>query len=411
MVADDGGGPAYAFGHDVCHRTGEPAPRVAWCIAGAQRTFTDQRVFVSIRHNLIDAFASDSTVFLYVKRSAAQSSDAATSSLQRAIEYLGARGGPPVHHQFVSNPPHRINSDCNFMSGNPTLDTSVGQMQSLQACYAMVTAHENRTGSRFDAVARVRPDGAWYTSVRPWCWFNVHATAYFSHPEPADWYFIIPRHAASAVFGLYDRYQRCGRRGVDAPHNLTLSPCCGGGITAAIIGAVVGQRVRAYGPPTRGVRPWSGVWPVAVMRAGAPTLCDHSYLVDSPAAALGKVLGAAVAVKSAAACHRIFGLRAPPLPPRGAPSPPQPPSPPARPPAPPPIPRTRMSMRILRAPPPPRPHAQRMQGAHLAAGREHGRERRGPSRAPPPPTQLGGPFAWLRTSLRLWSTLLPAHQS
>ena len=183
------GGGSYAFGHDVCHLTGERAPRVAFCIAGALRSFTDPRVYKSIRHNLLDAFSAESVVFVYGKlnaglkppgfRDPVQYDDARASnrSLRRALTYLTENNGPQVHHTIVRSSAHAINEQCNFMTGNPTQDSNVGQMQSLSACYAMVEAHESRSGVAFDAIARVRPDGAWYASVRPHCWFNLRSTA------------------------------------------------------------------------------------------------------------------------------------------------------------------------------------------------------------------------------------------
>ena len=112
----------------------------------------------------------------------------------------------------------------------------------------------------------------WLSGVRPWCTLRRDA-AYLAHPQPLDWFALVPRYLAEAVLRApYERYRRCESAADMQKHG---AECCGGGPTAQVMGAVMASRVpligpdyggSKWGPPPPGsyVMPW--LWPLVILR-------------------------------------------------------------------------------------------------------------------------------------------------
>lgn len=148
---------------------------------------------------------------------------------------------------------------------------------------------------RFEMVLRTRPDIMFLTSVQPHCSYHPRF-AYMSHPEPADWVMILPRHvAANVLFVPFHYFYECRRARALNFTNFSLpkplmAVCCGGGPTALMVGGVISSRAPLIGPP----------WPAPNVPAGStevrrlfqgyvvrfPTKenewCTHTFLMQSP---------------------------------------------------------------------------------------------------------------------------------
>ena len=82
---------AWSFSDHGC--PGIPRPRLAACIVGNLRTFYDPRVHESIRHNFLDAFGANTTVFVGVKAADAIKPEAVEKmKVSELREALAARG-------------------------------------------------------------------------------------------------------------------------------------------------------------------------------------------------------------------------------------------------------------------------------------------------------------------------------
>ena len=171
--------------HAICSASGTP-PRVAVLLVGNFRSFYDERVYRSIRANLIDALGARTTVFIYGKtdsehvrgkrRDNGLSIDVnfiSTQSglqafedkrreqnivnLKRAAAYLGSNGGPQVEMQMVNSTKIDLNSKCPWVfNGLKWEPYYMGQLQSHAMGYEMMAAYEARHHVRFDLVIKAR---------------------------------------------------------------------------------------------------------------------------------------------------------------------------------------------------------------------------------------------------------------
>ena len=94
-------------------------PKVAICIAGASRTFHTELVYKTIKHNLLDSFGGEQTVFAYLKLADARGDnnskyngliESDKEKVLKAINYIGIEKD---NYILVKNPniqlPRRLN--------------------------------------------------------------------------------------------------------------------------------------------------------------------------------------------------------------------------------------------------------------------------------------------------------------
>ena len=103
---------SYSFANDAC--AGLARPKIAFLLSGNIRSFTDVRVYKSIRHHLVDGLGGNATLFIHGKRASerwargiddympSDGTDEGDDELRAAIGYLSAHGGPPVLAEFVA---------------------------------------------------------------------------------------------------------------------------------------------------------------------------------------------------------------------------------------------------------------------------------------------------------------------
>ena len=293
-----------SFSGALCASAGKP-PTFALLVVGALRTFHDPRVFTSIRSNVIDALGAPSVVFIYGKLDSGVAMTTLRSRfkvhtrqglppeerlrrLHAAAAYLSRSGGAEVVVKFVNQSDlaeSPVNLRCpSFNYSNTPIAghlaavmqaNCAGSLQSHAAGYAEMVAYERDKGVKFDWVAKLRPDGMWLSSVRPWCTYNPHA-GYLIFPQPTDWFFMVPRRAAHTMLvEPWTRYRKCTRKEDMAELE---APCCGGSSpNSVVVGAMHLTRLPTIGflidlgrsSPARGgehvwPRPWSDVrYPVA----------------------------------------------------------------------------------------------------------------------------------------------------
>ena len=281
-----------SFQDALCAADGPP-PLFALILAGNFRTFSDPRVFESIRANLIDALGAPCVVFIWGKVSTGyvapnlrhenKKNHHNHSKIMRAVEHLSARGGPEVVLRIVNESVQsslvNINPRCQWVDRIikdwKTYELAyAGQLHSNAAGYEMMESFEQRRGIRFDWVARVRLDAAWLNSVRPWCTLRK-GTAYLCWPQPPDWFFVVPRDVSSMVFKKpHQNYISCKTANDMLKWQAN---CCGGGPTAQVVGGIMAARVPVVGPEYTGSKwgnapvgsyPVPHLWPVVLLRNG-----------------------------------------------------------------------------------------------------------------------------------------------
>ena len=101
----------------------------AFCLAGEPRSFIVPAVYLSIQHNLIEAFGATGDVFAYLRVGSAR--QAGSRELRRALQAL-----QPRHVGY----------------GNSTLEPGCavrGQAEAIVGCYRLVTAQERSDGTQF----------------------------------------------------------------------------------------------------------------------------------------------------------------------------------------------------------------------------------------------------------------------
>ncbi|KAL3907638.1 MAG: hypothetical protein SGPRY_010100 [Prymnesium sp.] len=212
-----------------------PPPRVAHCIAGAARTFPEQRAWRSLRRNLVEAFggvglSSDSPdVFFQMKllddAPKAQREwsfspinhasalpalcDAACAFSPRGLSLLNASHAGPL------SPPARARG-C-FTSGffaNPhNLARAVSQWSSFAGCLTSLADAEAEARAKYDVVVLTRPDCVWYGAVRPFCQHDLGRTSVHRGParwnSTLEWLLIMPRAQAEVILSAGALFERC----------------------------------------------------------------------------------------------------------------------------------------------------------------------------------------------------------
>ena len=284
----EGAPVANVSANDLCSAT-PPAkdgtlPWVAVVLSGNFRTFSDPRVYKTIRSNLIDAIGGNVVTFVYGKldgeqkpvhlkggalHSSAHAQDSEEEHVRMGLAYL-AEDGREVETRFLRKTPEDIiEPDCPMYNSSRTNGMSwlemtyIGQVHSLHNSGKMVQAYEERNNISFSWVAKARLDAMWLRSVGPWCSYRAK-TAYVISPAPADWFMLLPRAAAMrTMLRPFEHYRMCGKLKSSAPMVDNSASCCGGGPTAQIMGEIQQARVALIGPRYEGSK-W-GPKPVGSM--------------------------------------------------------------------------------------------------------------------------------------------------
>jgi len=270
----------------ACAGSNVTLPHIAACIAGNARTFSDPRVYESIKHNLLQALGANITVFLYLK----------TFDDVKSPQFLGfqplenVRYNPKRVYDAISSLKSSykvvaklvkerihvpLNNGCAWMRGNPTIESNVGQLHSNEQCHKMVEEYETEHSVTFTHFLKTRPDGAWPQSAPAWCTLLPNA-AYLSHPQPPDWFILLPRAVARKVFKLYTSYAMCQGDALKQEPDIGF----GGGITALIVGEIRRAGIPLFGPPVPGLPPPSREVPhmfsQVLMRVGSKIQWCHT---------------------------------------------------------------------------------------------------------------------------------------
>ena len=349
-------------------------PRIAILLCGNFRTFGDPRVYRSIRSNFIDALGGRPTVFIYGKLEA-EHLDTVYSRphagfvplslgerervVREAAAHLNAHGGPDVVMKITNRSnTAAYNSRCAWQRTNADTHrwANIGQLDSHYQVYRMLEEYETKHSLTFMWVAKLRLDAVWVKSIAPFCTYRP-GTAYLAHPMPLDWFFLLPRFVAHAVFrGAYERYQACHGTSFQAFE----AKCCGGGITAQVAAEIVHAHVPVVGPPlpvnvpVLGSRQMAGMFLPIVMRDATNNDWCHDFFLYVQTGSHAVSDTRLSLFPDAQLCHLFLdpdvtrlrsrkgmqykrpSVTLPPPPPPPPPAPPSPPPPPPPPPLPPP---------------------------------------------------------------------------
>ena len=242
-------------------------PRVAHCVAGLVRSFTEPLVYKSLRRNLIESFGGEPSLFLALKTFDVPSKDkkghfnitVATDvsvdwtperieqQLRPAIEWLK----PTVvrlRNSSDETPEALINLACPTASPSEVkrhphhliyateagMVRLVGQMKTNAECLRLIEEYEERHGVCFDWVSRSRPDllhigggggrggggGGGGGGTVP----RYNHTQFFApnnrtrddvYMDTRDWFLLTRRRNARGALDVLELYRRCNRSRAD----------------------------------------------------------------------------------------------------------------------------------------------------------------------------------------------------
>jgi hypothetical protein len=307
---------AVSFADELCAATKPHNPWIALLLAGNFRTFSDPRVYKTIRANLVDALGAQVVTFIYGKLQGEHKPEglkgdslydslghqnAEAQRVKIAIDYL-KQDDRVVVAKIVNRTPEVIEKHCpafNRKSGSEWMEkTYIGQLQSTYAAYEMLEEYETtHPATTFLWVIKARLDAMWLRSVQPWCTYRT-GTAYIISPAPVDWFMLLPGTIAKRTMTRpFLSYRGCGRSGDAGEYINNSADCCGGGPSAQFMGEIYRARVPVigpkyegskWGPPPTGSREMSGysMWQVLVMRTAVNqhnrNFCSNLFLYSGP---------------------------------------------------------------------------------------------------------------------------------
>ena len=178
-------------------------PKVAICLAGAARTLEQPLIFHSIRTNLIEAFGGDVTVFAAVKIPDWVGDTPTSADRERqifrartALAHLGAMGKRLIltnESQVPSSISPPVCQSSRAKDRDKVLFASlVAQLNNRAACHRLISEYEARQGQQFQYVIYTRPDMAWPTAMRPYCFWDRTRVL-----RQRDYVYMMPRAAAT----------------------------------------------------------------------------------------------------------------------------------------------------------------------------------------------------------------------
>eukprot|EP00658_Telonema_sp_P-2_P079157 TRINITY_DN757_c0_g1_i9.p1 TRINITY_DN757_c0_g1~~TRINITY_DN757_c0_g1_i9.p1 ORF type:complete len:325 (+),score=32.71 TRINITY_DN757_c0_g1_i9:137-1111(+) len=214
----------------LCASSPLTRPRVAVCVSGMARTFSNLLEHRSLKGNMIEALGASVTSFAFLKTDDKRSDIHAgeieydRSLVLAAAQYIGASGSRlRVTNQSYNplpacpNYPIRTGNNLEDRINSPEFEQShLGQLNNKYQCYQMIVEYERQTKSRFDFVLVTRPDITWYAPLAPWC---INPLTNLSIPRAqspiihlTDWITWIPRqHVANFLSEPYKAYHNCSR--------------------------------------------------------------------------------------------------------------------------------------------------------------------------------------------------------
>ena len=205
--------------------------RVAICIAGAARTFTQPAVYLPMRRNLIDAFGGNATVFARIKVADDHADPRIRDIHVGAPDRIDAALAQALRHLGLSRREHlQIPTEvdecpaCPYLSGFHTLPDPLpqpftfeahtqstkylralcGQLANRGSCNDMIVTEEQRTGLKFDRVIFARPDFQFTLPLEPFCFWRDR------NENARDWAYVLNRAAADKLLKVpRDRFYAC----------------------------------------------------------------------------------------------------------------------------------------------------------------------------------------------------------
>ena len=186
-------------------------PKVAICIAGSARTFDTELVYKTIKHNLMESFGGEQTVFAYIKIQDARGDNnpkyngliqSNEEKILEAIKYLGINN----ENYILEN-----NSNLSLPSGltkisRPDYELSLaGQLTNKKKVIDIMIDYENKNNLIFDFVILIRPDLSWPYPCMPFCMYDLSICR-----KKHDWVLWFPRNFVEKIIYIpYEKYYNC----------------------------------------------------------------------------------------------------------------------------------------------------------------------------------------------------------
>lgn len=186
-------------------------PKIAICIAGASRTFETELVYKTIKHNLIDSFGGEQTVFAYLKTNDARGDNnprcnglilSNKEQILKAIKYIGI----DKQNYILEN-----NTNTSLPPGltkisRPDYELSLaGQLTNKKKVIDIMINYENENKMTFDFIIMIRPDLSWPYSCMPFCMYDLSICR-----KKHDWVLFFPRDKVERIVNIpYNKYYNC----------------------------------------------------------------------------------------------------------------------------------------------------------------------------------------------------------
>ncbi|KAJ3347275.1 hypothetical protein HDU83_002193 [Entophlyctis luteolus] len=202
--------------HLLCSASRAPHPKVAACIAGNARTLKYPLVYKTIKSFALDSLGGDVSLFGFLKlEDPSQEGHEfwpvpetnTRADIAPALQHLGFQ---KVVIRDTSNETYPKNPNCPFdemswLHKPEPHNRFIGQYNSLRECFKLVEDYESENDMKFDIVLRIRPDAAWFSSLPPWCIYDLSKVFAPAGRHP-DHFLLVPRKLADSVFKITDWY-------------------------------------------------------------------------------------------------------------------------------------------------------------------------------------------------------------
>ena len=247
-----------------CTESTARAPRIAYCVAGAARSFATPLVLTMLRHNLYRVLGGDaegSRFFLQLKQ---LDSDKLVTGVMRSSTSFRRHNETTLAHLLaaLATPWLRAatgeavvvdGSGASTATGRaeqpvaPSDDQLWRQFRATQCnatarahgatrcchmgeylragnnqermilhhlgpswCASAIARYEARSGRAFDLVVYARPDLVWWQPVVPWCELRWREQIIACHEPGCDMAWIAPRRAAEVLMSTAELHRDCG---------------------------------------------------------------------------------------------------------------------------------------------------------------------------------------------------------
>jgi hypothetical protein len=237
---------------------------VAFCIAGAARSFAAPLVQESLRRHLIESYGARATLFLQLKASdsdkmSGRNHDHTTirfrarsqpiEAILRALRskwlapligeavvlngsgsFAGASAGSGVVRRGNDSLWREYTSPC-VSDSRHWLAQGTNEMRLLldrlaqRWCLGAIRRYEEASGRRFDQVAFVRPDLLWAAPASPWCALDASKRVQTCFAPACDFAWLAPRRAMGSLLDQATAHRECGRGGRRTTNGRKAS-CC-----------------------------------------------------------------------------------------------------------------------------------------------------------------------------------------